>query len=87
MFLNSGNNLYGWAMSEYMPYEGFKWINPTLNGINDLTVTSPIGRIYEVDISYPQHLHDTLIDLPFLPDNGIPPSSKVKKLMATVEAK
>ena len=20
------NNLYGWAMSEYLPYEGFKWL-------------------------------------------------------------
>ena len=20
------NNLYGWAMNEYIPYEGFKWL-------------------------------------------------------------
>ena len=20
------NNLYGWAVSEYLPYEGFKWL-------------------------------------------------------------
>ena len=20
------NNLYGWAMNEYLPYEGFKWL-------------------------------------------------------------
>ena len=20
------NNLYGWAMSEYLPYGGFKWL-------------------------------------------------------------
>ena len=20
------NNLYGWALSEYLPYEGFKWL-------------------------------------------------------------
>ena len=20
------NNLYGWAMREYVPYEGFKWL-------------------------------------------------------------
>ncbi|XP_050065307.1 uncharacterized protein LOC126554264 [Aphis gossypii] len=25
------NNLYGWAMSQYMPYDGFKWVEPTLN--------------------------------------------------------
>jgi len=81
------NNLYGWAMSQYMPYGGFKWIEATLDGLNDLNETSPIGRIYEVDISYPQELHDKHNDLPFLPQNGIPPSSKVKKLMATLESK
>ena len=21
------NNLYGWAMSQYLPYGGFKWLN------------------------------------------------------------
>ena len=26
MYLNA-NNLYGWAMSQYLPYGGFKWLN------------------------------------------------------------
>ncbi|XP_025191577.1 LOW QUALITY PROTEIN: uncharacterized protein LOC112591859 [Melanaphis sacchari] len=81
------NNLYGWAMSEYMPFGDFKWVEPTLNGLNDLDDTSPIGRIYEVDVIYPQELHDHHNDLPFLPENGIPAGSKVKKLMATFESK
>ena len=21
------NNLYGWEMSQYLPYSGFKWLN------------------------------------------------------------
>ncbi|XP_025421129.1 uncharacterized protein LOC112691190 [Sipha flava] len=66
------NNLYGWAMTQYLPYGEFKWVEPSLNGLNDLNDTSEIGRIYEVDISYPQHLHDEHNDLPFLPYNGIP---------------
>lgn len=82
-----GNNLYGWAMSQYMPYGGFNWVEPTLNGLNDLDDTSPIGRIYEVDVSYPKELHDKHNDLPFLPQNSIPRGSKVRKLMATFEKK
>jgi hypothetical protein len=48
-----------------MPSGGFKWDNPTLDGLNDFTDKSPIGRMYEVDIVYPQHLHDKHKDLPF----------------------
>ena len=25
------NNLYGWVMSEYLPYEGFKWLKMLMN--------------------------------------------------------
>ncbi|XP_050065801.1 uncharacterized protein LOC126554820 [Aphis gossypii] len=81
------NNLYGWAMSQHMPYGGFKWVEPKLEGLNDLNDTSPIGRIYEVDITYPKELHDKHNDLPFLPQNSIPAGSKVKKLMATLQSK
>ncbi|CAH1731651.1 unnamed protein product [Aphis gossypii] len=81
------NNLYGWAMSQYMPYGGFKWVKPSLDGLNDLNETSPIGRIYEVDLVYPAELHGHHNDLPFLPQNSIPPGSKVKKLMTTLESK
>lgn len=74
-------------MGEYMPYGGFKWVEPTLRGLNDLDDSSPIGRIYEVDIAYPEKLHNHHNDLPFLPQNSIPIGSKVQKLMATFETK
>jgi DUF1009 family protein len=70
-----------------MPYGGFKWMEPTLDGLNKLTETSYIGRMYEVDITYPKHLHDEHNDLPFLPNNTIPAGSKVGKLMVTFEKK
>lgn len=81
------NNLYGWAMSQYMPYGDFKWVEPKLDGLDTLMPTSDKGRVYEVDISYPNELHDVHNDLPFLPENKIPPGSKVKKLMATLHSK
>ena len=70
-----------------MPYGGFNWVEPTMNGLNDLDDTSPIGRVYEVDVSYPRHLHNDHNDLPFLPQNSVPRGSKVRKLMATFEKK
>jgi len=74
-------------MSQYMPYGGFKWVEVTIEGLNDLDETASIGRIYEVDITYPQHLHDIHNDLSFLPINSIPTSSKFCKLMSTLEPK
>ncbi|KAL4092514.1 hypothetical protein QTP88_027013 [Uroleucon formosanum] len=65
----------------------FQVVEPNLEGLNDLDDNSPIGRIYEVNVSYPKNLHDVHNDLPFLPQNGIPAGSKVKKLMATFKRK
>lgn len=88
-FLFLANNLYGWAMSQYMPSGGFKWVdaNEAFSNLNRLTDSSEVGYVFEVDISYPKNLHNLHNDLPFLPNNGIPPGSKVQKLMTTLEAK
>ena len=86
-FFSIANNLYGWAMSQYMPYGGFKWVEPSLEGLDELTDTSDIGRVYEVDIAYPKDLHDKHNDLPFLPENLIPTGSVEYKLMATLDHK
>ncbi|KAF0752140.1 Uncharacterized protein FWK35_00011968 [Aphis craccivora] len=84
--IRGGNNLYGYAISEYMPY-GFNWVAPKLDGLIELAPKSARGRVLEVDISYPQHLYDKHNDLPFLPQNSIPPGSKVRKLMAMFSCK
>lgn len=71
-------------MSQFIPSGGFKWVEPTLDGLTAMSDTSEVGRVYDVDISYPDSLHHLHNDLPFLPENGIPPGSKVTKLMATL---
>ena len=32
------NNLYGWAMSEYLPYEGFKWLK-NVDGFDVMSIS------------------------------------------------
>ena len=49
------NNLYGWAMSGYLPYGGFKWLKNVDNfDVNSFSENSPIGYILEVDLEYPK---------------------------------
>ena len=56
------NNLYGGVMSEYLPYGGFKWIknnNKIVNKILNKSENSLHGYFLEVDLEYPEHLHDS----------------------------
>ena len=61
------NNLYGDAMSEYLPYGGFKWVkvnNKLINRILNESDNSLHGYFLEVDLNYPEHLHDYHKDYP-----------------------
>ena len=52
------NNLYGWVMSGYLPYGGFKWLKNADNfDVNLISGNTPIGYILEVDLEYPDELH------------------------------
>ena len=66
MYLDA-NNLYGWAMSQYLPTGGFKWM--TEKQINKINLTkykedSDKGIILEVDLEYPKELHNLHNDYP-----------------------
>ena len=53
------NNLYGWAMSEYLPYGRFKWLkNIDKFDVMSISEKSPIGYFLEVDLAYPDELHE-----------------------------
>ena len=54
------NNLYGWEMSQYLPYSGFKWLNQKeIDRFNvNLIECNSIGYILEVDFEYPNELHE-----------------------------
>ena len=64
------NNLYGGAMSQYLPYGGFKWVkttNETVNRILNKKDNSLHGYFLEVDLDYPENLHEDHSDFPMAP--------------------
>ena len=70
MYLDA-NNLYGWAMSQYLPTGGFKWLTEKqINKINlaKYNEDSNKGLILEVDLEYPKELHDLHNDYPLGPE-------------------
>ncbi|KYN19874.1 hypothetical protein ALC57_07789 [Trachymyrmex cornetzi] len=79
------NNLYGWAMCQPLPYAEFQWVKNVANfDVSAITLDSLIGYILEVDLEYPQHLHDVHADLPFCPTCDKPPGKREDKLLATL---
>lgn len=69
-----------------MPLGNFEWSTVTLEEILDTAEDADHGYLVQVDVDYPQHLHDLHNDLPFFPVNERPPlpSAKYKKLMTTL---
>ena len=79
------NNLYGWAMSQALPTNGFKWMKDLtkakviriLEKVN-CSMTNPIkktGYIFEVDLEYSHDLWESHNDYPLAPEklkvNGV----------------
>ena len=70
MYLDA-NNLYGWAMSQYLPTGRFRWMTQKQIDKIDLAKykeDSKKGMILEVDLEYPEELHDLHNDYPAAPE-------------------
>ncbi|KYN15987.1 hypothetical protein ALC57_11766 [Trachymyrmex cornetzi] len=79
------SNLYGWAMCQSLPYADFQWVDDVHNfDFTTIVLDSPTGYILEVDLEFPQHLHDAHTDLPFCPTREKPPGKRDDKLLATL---
>ena len=71
MYLDA-NNLYGWAMSQKLPVNGFKWVEKSrLSRCNEIFIknyneNSDKGYFPEVDVDYPKELFNLHKDLLFL---------------------
>jgi len=62
------NNLYGWAMSQYLPTGGHKWLKPDNVDLSKYKDDSKKGIILEVDLEYPKEFHDKHNDYPLAPE-------------------
>ncbi|KAK3103044.1 hypothetical protein FSP39_016008 [Pinctada imbricata] len=66
------NNLYGWGMSQPLPTNDFDWLNKEdikAFDVSSISSTGDIGYILEVDLEYPEHLHDHHNDYPLAPES------------------
>ena len=74
------NNLYGWAMSEYLPYGGFEWLK-NANGfdVNSISEKREIGYFLKVDLEYPDRLHELHNDCPLAPEKFAVSSDMLSK--------
>ncbi|XP_033228826.1 uncharacterized protein LOC117180437 [Belonocnema kinseyi] len=75
-------NQYGKAISEFLPYQDFEWFENFENvpSFFNAPDDSPEGYILEVDLEYPEELHDLYKDLPLCTEHFVPPGSKYQIL-------
>ena len=83
------NNLYGWAMSEKMPYKNFEWVNIENTSVEEVLSRTQedkdIGYILEVDLEYPNELHELHNDYPLAPETMV--LKRVNKLVPNLRNK
>ena len=83
------NNLYGKAMSEKLPVDGFEWVDDISeideNFIKKYDEDSNVGCFIKAYIQYPNELHNTHSALLFLPEKV--KVNKCKKLVCNLHDK
>ena len=89
MYLDA-NNLYGDAMSKKLPTHGFKWLS---SGEMEKLFNNRVVQIWEknpcileVDLEYPEDLHDLHNDYPFCPER-VECKNGVEKLIPNLRNK
>ena len=84
------NNLYGCAMSQKLPVHSFKWMtNKEIENLFKVQVVQFWERtpcILEVDLTYPEELHDLHNDYPLCPER-VECDKGVKKLIPNLRHK
>ena len=84
LMYSDANNLYGWAMSQKLPVNGFRWVHDA-SRFNEDFIKNYNENSDIVDVEYPKKLFDSQKDLPFLPERKT--LEKVEKLVCSIEDK
>ena len=86
MYLDA-NSLYGWAISQKLPVDGFKWVKDLCKYNEDFIKNSDEninkGYFLEVDVEYLKKLFNLHKDVPFLPKRE--KINNCEKLVCSVE--
>ena len=89
MYLDA-NNLYGWAMTQKLPVHSFKWMtNQEIENLFNnqiVQVWEKTPCILEVDLEYPEELHDLHNDYPLCPER-VECDKGIKKLIPNLRDK
>ena len=67
-------------MSEYLPYKEFEWLkNVDGFNVNSINEKSEIGYFLEVDLEYPDELHELHNDYPLAPEKLVVANDMLSK--------
>ena len=88
MYLDA-NNLYGWAISQKLPVNGFKWVKNLSkcdeHFIKNYDENSNKGYFLEIDVEYSKNLFNLHKDFTFLPERE--KIQKCEKLVCNIKDK
>ena len=80
--------MYGWTVSEYLPYGEFKGLK-NVDGfdVNSINKKSEIGYFLEVDLEHPDELHELHNDYPLAPEQFVVSSDMLSKYCKRIPVK
>ena len=71
------NKLYGWTMSEYLPYGELKNVDKV--DVMSINEKCEIGYFLEVDLEYSDELHELHNDYPLAPEKLVATNNMLSK--------
>ena len=82
------NNLYGWAMSQPLPYKDISFnTDISLEEILATSDDNDVGYIVECDLEYPEEIHDKLKEFPPCPETLAPTTNMLSEYQKSLKEK